>query len=269
MEASALGRTGLGDTAAGPSGVNISDALAAIVLAYGSAVSGPGRRLDLASVYLSLFQDAWSAYSADWKRYVIGTGISAAALASAGIPDTLTADGVLGTNTAKVVAGVLGVSFGAASHDAVINTPTNISGVPVWFATKVVPLAPPADGRWAIWNMTKLASVSDISNNVVGQVVAQAMSGGLHSLLTFTAEPSTTTPTPNTNPGTGTAPVPGGLPTVRPIQTDTIITAGTGQVPTWVWVAGGGVFLGAVVGVGYYLMKKRPDLFRSRAKKRR
>lgn len=226
-------------------------------------------RWDLASAYLYQFQGVWTVYGEMAKAYALDHGATVASVNA--IPSDLSGDGALGVQTAKVIHAVLLLMYGAAAIDAGNSTPTAAGGVSLWFRTKVAPLAPPSDGHWAIWNATQSASASDLANDLVGQVSATYMTGGATALAHFEATPRVTPPSPDTNPGSGSAPVPTPtqLPTTPRGGTTISITGSSAKVPTWIWVAAGGVALGAAVGVGYYVVKNRPDLFRSRRKKRR
>ena len=261
MEAGALGRTGLGDAA--PSDLQTIKTLTSVLFAYGAAMAASDWAR--ASICLSFFQSFWTNAGTGAKRYALANGATPASVSA--IPDDLTADGIFGVNTAKVAAAVLLLEFGGPAQAAADATPTNASGVALWFQRSVSPLAPPTSAAWFLWRQIQGLSAASLSADAVSRI-ALAYWNGQTEVMIDPGAPSTTTPTPNTNPGTGTAPMPTRLPTIQ--QGTTIaVTGQANATPWWVWAAGGTVLLGAVVGGFYYIGKHRPDLFKAKKKRKR
>lgn len=232
-----------------------------VIFAYGAAMAaGDWTR---ASMYLNFLQSFWTEVGLDVKQYAISQGATMAAVNL--IPDTLNVDGAFSLNTAKVVEASLLLNFGSAAAPLIGTTPTGAGGVALWFQTKVAPLAPPTSGAWALWNATKDSTSAALTNNVISQKALAYWTGGIDAMNTVANEIQ---PTPGVPPQP-VAPVPGGLPTITPHGGDVItVTGGSTKTPGWVKFLGVAVLVGAVAGVGWYVVKKRPDLFRSRSKGR-
>lgn len=263
MEATALGQTGLGD--ATPSDLQTIKTLNSVLFAYGAAMAaGDWTR---ASMCLHFFQAFWTNVGFEAKRYALAHGATSSAVS--GIPDDLTVDGIFGVNTAKVASAVLLLSFGTPASSAAAATPTNASGVALWFQRQVAPLAVPTSAAWFLWQKVQALTTAQLSGDAISRI-ALAYWNGQTEVIIDPGAPATTTSTPDTSPGTGVAPVPGGLPTTpAPQPTTFAITGVAGATPWWVWAGGAAAVLGVSAGVWYYFGKNRPDLFKSRKRRRR
>jgi len=259
MRAAALGRSGLGDATQDQRDARAVSVSAQLVFAYGSAMASSDWAR--ASAYLTALQAFWIDNGYMVKRYAAAHGATAAGIAA--VPDELTGGGMLDTPTHIVIVFVLLVAFGTAAQAAATAMPGDAASIGLWFQRQAAPLAAPASEIWGLWNQTRSSS---LTTNAIDDAVSAAFAGGAPSVGTPGINPAP----PVVNPGTGVAPVPGGLPTVSPTRTlPALSVTGVGsKTPTWVWWLGGAVTVGAVAALGWYVVTKRPDLFRSRARRR-
>lgn len=261
-----LGRTGAGlGTVPSARPADLQDVAQLTGLFCAFALSMQSGDMLKASNCLAVFQVLWNASGyASVDAIMTLRGVAPAAISA--LPRTLPVPGSgialggLDRGTKGAIISVL--AFGGVSASALsafISLPT--ANIPLWYAINVAPAFAPTDAVFCVWRaiqgtpgMTAQAVLNAAGN------CASAAAGG----------PPAPVP-PDTNPGTSPpVPTPDHLPTTPIITLPTLtITGSSSKVPTWVWVAAGGVALGAVVGVGYYVTKNRPDLFRSRKKRRR